>query len=412
MLLYILCGGDNEMALSVEKQVLISLLKHTLIGDNSLINNDNADDSELFEISDKHSVNMLAYESTKYLSKPLSADTYNNWIYFASRKMAMNEEVISVQKILTQILEKNNIKYFIFKGLCSAYYYNKPELRELGDIDFYIDFKGFDKADKILKSAGFNLISKNDSKHWHYQFNGVDIEMHYGFWDMPENSCTDFLNKFLKDTLNQTMRYNINNYCFNGPNPQTHSIIMIMHIINHLQRGGIGLRHLCDFAAFMMHDEFKNYENDIADLMKKGGILKTAGVVSKLCCDCFGCDKPSCLYSEDNEICELFFNDIISSGNFGKLSEETYYGSSVFTIDKSNNSGFLKSLIKFCRNAWEPCDKYKVLLPIAPFFVFFRYLIRMIMGKRPKISIYKFAKNGLKRADLYKNLKFYEESNE
>ena len=393
-----------------EIKQLLNLLNNGIKDLDNSVNFADVNFNKLFEMIDKHAVNMLCLDGAKSVKSQIPDDVYFDWLYFASRKMTKNEDVLKTQQKLTHILENNDVKYFVFKGLCSASYYKKSELRELGDIDFYIDFSDFKYVNKLLLDEGFELISTHDNKHWNYSFNGVEVEMHHKICDLPDNVCGNFLNQHFTSCISNRKKYTIDDYSFYGPDDVTHGIILILHIVSHLQQGGIGLRHLCDYAVFMNSDSFKKCYETLVETFRKGGILKTACVISKICSDIFGFQLPDFAKDVNDEIAIQLQNDILLSGNFGNYSKESYYGSSLFTSKKSENASFFKSLFSFCQMAWKPCKNHKILLPIAPFFIGIRYLFRAILGKRPKINPMQFTKTGVKRASLYKELNFFKEN--
>ena len=397
------------MSLSNINNLLLESIKTTLTEDKINVDTNDIDFAELFNVADKHSVNMLCFDGIKDKINLISQDVYYNWVYYASRKMTINEKVLSVQKKLTNILEDSNIKYFIFKGLAIASYYKKYELRELGDIDFYIDYSDFKKANKLLKSNGFELVSTNSTSHWHYICDGIDVEMHYNFWKMPKNNCSNYINDILHNSLSDTKKVCINDYYFETPNNICNALILILHIINHIQTGGIGLRHICDFCVFYSSEEFKNNYDEIMCAFKKGGVFKVAQIVAKISQLHLGGSLYEFTNNVDDELVNEFLNDILNSGNFGSLSQESYYGSAVFTMNKSGDSNIFKSMFSFCKLAWPFCEKHKILLPVAPVYIGIRYVFRTVLGKRPKINPLKFASSGLKRANLYEQLKFFEE---
>lgn len=395
---------------SREENLVIKLLSNSINDREDTVDFSDIDFKKLFEISDKNSVNMIVFDRIKALRSLIDNDLYMKWLYFASRKLTIREEVLSVQKKLTDILEVGGIDYFVFKGFCAAEYYNRSELRETGDIDFYVDFNDFDKADKLLKENGFKLFNSSDDKHWSYEYGKVVLEMHYGFWEVPNNCCGEFAVDYLKKTLKNRSIYKIDGYSFYGPNCVSHALILILHIVNHIQRGGIGLRHLYDYASFFVSDSFRENKDEILSVLNKSGLLEVIKIISKICNDYF-CEKSYDFYCEVNsDLSDKLLSDIIKSGNFGGLSEDSYYGSGIFTINRDENGSFFKSLFSFCKVAWKPCEKNKFLLIIAPLYIGIRYFFRALAGKRPKINPLKFTKNGFERAELYESLKLFKES--
>lgn len=403
-------GGEKMAELSREENLVINLLSNSINEIDDTVDFSNVNFQNLFNISDKNAVNMIIFDRIKNLRSLIDDELYMKWLYFASRKLAIREEVLSTQKVLTSLLDSEGIKYFVFKGFCAACYYKRPELRETGDIDFYVDSADFEKTDKILKSNGFKLYNTSDDKHWSYTYGKTVLEMHYGFWDMPDNDCGNFATEYLKNSVNNRELYCIEDYSFFGPSATAHALILILHIVNHLKRGGIGLRHLYDFISFFASESFKNNKDDILTVLKKAGLFEFTAVISKISNDYFYNDDFDFYKKVDKNLSDNLLVDIVKSGNFGGLSEEVYYGSSVFTVDNSDKGSSFKSLISFCKTAWKPCEEHKILLILAPFYIGIRYFFRALSGKRPKINPVKFTKNGLDRAKLYKKLNLFKES--
>ena len=92
------------MNLSRENQILWKLLKNSITDTAVETDFDNIDFEELFKLAEKHSVNMLCFDSLKNCVDKMPESVYNEWVYFASRKMTLNENVLLVQKKLTRYM--------------------------------------------------------------------------------------------------------------------------------------------------------------------------------------------------------------------------------------------------------------------------------------------------------------------
>ncbi len=393
-----------------EEKIIFQLLKNSIKGYDSKVDFSDVDFKKLLRIADKNAVNMFVFDKIPEFKSLIDKEVYLKWLYLASRKLTIREKVLSVQKELTALLEKNNIKYFVFKGFCSAYYYKKTELRETGDIDFYIDFNDFENANNLLVENGFKLIDTDDDKHWSYEFDGVSLEMHHSFWDLPDNNAGEYIKEYLKNSINSVKKYDYEGYSFYGPDEVTHALLLVLHFVNHIQRGGVGLRHLCDFSAYYSSDDYKNNLDRILDVFSKSGLQTVAKTLSKISCKYFDLENYGYFDEIDDEFCDAILKDVVTSGNFGANSLDERYGSTAFTANRGDNGSVFKNLIKFCKTAWKPCNKYKVLLIIAPFYIGIRYVFRVIVGKRPKINPVKFTKTSLNRIDLYKKLDLFKDN--
>lgn len=410
MCYYIKIGGEKMVEFCKEEKIIFQLLKNSLNGDEKKVDFSGVDFYNLLKIADRNAVNMFVFDKIPEFKSLIDEEVYMKWLYLASRKLTIRENVLSVQKKLTALLEKNNINYFVFKGFCSAYYYKKAELRETGDIDFYVDFSDFETANNALIENGIKLISTDDEKHWCYELDGVTLEMHHDFWDLPENNAGNFIKDFLKNAINNVKKYNFDGYCSYGPDEVTHALLLVLHFVNHIQRGGIGLRHLCDFSAYFSSDDYKNNLDKVLDTFSKAGLLKTAKVLSKISNKYFDLADYGYFSDIDDEFCDLLLKDVVTSGNFGKNSLKSRYGSSAFTMNTAQEGSAFKSLSNFCKIAWKPCEKHSFLLVIAPFYIGIRYVFRVICGKRPKINPIKLTKSSVERVDLYKKLELFKEN--
>ena len=63
---------------------------------------------------------------------------------------------------------------------------------------------------------------------------------------------------------------------------------------------------------------------------------------------------------------------------------------------------------KIVYQKWKAARKLKILLPIGWLFFGGRYIIRMLMGKRPKIHPFEARSEAIERMKVYDELKLFE----
>lgn len=394
---------------TTEEKTLLELIKSNINSTKCDLNSQTIDFDSLFEISNEHSVNMIVFESLNFNEITLPQKNLNEWLYLTSRKMTIRENILLVQKQLTTLLEQNDIKYFVFKGLCASTFYTNPQLRECGDIDFFVDKLDFESAKELLCQNGFKLVDCSNDMHWTFVKNGVEVEMHHRFWNVYDNEFGAFTRDYLADALSFTTKYSVDNYSFYGPDYIRHGLILILHLINHIQSGGVGIRHLCDFAYFANSRVFEDILDEFTQVCVSCGISTVFNVISSICYEQLGVENCSYAKGYKNKLCDAVLKDILTSGNFGRLSQNEYYASNAFTSKKDKNENVFKRVFRFCQTAWEPCKKYKVLLIIAPFYVFVRYLFRLMLKKRPKVNFIKMMKRSSQRNSIYSQLNIFGE---
>ena len=146
---------------------------------------------------------------------------------------------------------------------------------------------------------------------------------------------------------------------------------------------------------------------EITPTLKRFGLMRFARIVTRTCVDFLGlsAEKAPWCIEIDTDLSISLMEDILQSGNFGH--KENRYGQRLFTDFDSKNriSSLFHTGIRVCREQWEPCRKYPVLLLIAPFVLVFRYKMRRKRGERPALKPLSVYQSAGKRQKLYKALK-------
>lgn len=110
---------------------------------------------------------------------------------------------------------------------------------------------------------------------------------------------------------------------------EDHALVLLLHTQNHMQEAGVGLRHLCDWAAFLRAEADGAFWPEFLDFLKEIGLLRFAEVLSKTCAMYLGAPLLDFAKDAPEELATGILEDILSGGNFGRR-DETHSGSAVF----------------------------------------------------------------------------------
>ncbi|MBQ1506989.1 MAG: nucleotidyltransferase family protein, partial [Ruminococcus sp.] len=97
---------------------------------------------------------------------------------------------------LHTLMTENSVPYCVLKGYASAYYYPDPSLREMGDVDFLIYEKDFQRAGKLLTGIGFTAGIEDNGEHLHigYKRDSLSIwEMHRSVNGVPKGKAGEII---------------------------------------------------------------------------------------------------------------------------------------------------------------------------------------------------------------------------
>lgn len=398
--------GKNENKLS-------SLLSSALFGSQqpSLINEESA---LVWKEAYAQGVAVLAFSCVDVSSLQ---ETLQNEVKFYNKNLfARNIQIISAHAVLHALMSKADIPYTILKGYASAMYYPDSILRSMGDVDFLINEEYLEKASEILISQGFSMSHENHDYHRVFQKGIVRLEMHIEPSGIPEGESGEIIREYLCDTIGSSRLVNSDFGAMMVPSVFHHGLIILIHTAHHLTSGGVGLRHLCDWAVFVNSLSDKEFCELFEEKLKKAGLWNFACVLTKTVSKYLGCEEKEWANDADSELCEEIIKDIFAAGNFGqkdeKRSQESLLISGGKKKKKSVISQLFASMNSIVYQKWRIARRLKFLLPIGWLFFGGRYLIRMAMGKRPKIHPIEAKTEAEQRMQIYDKLKLYEKDNE
>lgn len=148
---------------------------------------------------------------------------------------------------LTDHFAAAGIKTYCLKGLALSHCYPKPELRESGDFDCYLN-GDFDRGNEVAMSFGATF-DPHDYRHSVLVYKGLKVENHRYFLAIRGNERHKRLERYLHDVIACEQRIGSSNLYY--PSGQFHAMFLTMHALNHFLYEGIRLRHLCDWTCFV-----------------------------------------------------------------------------------------------------------------------------------------------------------------
>ena len=167
---------------------------------------------------------------------------------------------LSSLKRLSDILQTKGISYLLIKGFACGQYYPIPKHRICGDIDIYPGVN-FVEANETLKEAGID-VDPYYYRHSVSYINGVMVENHRVLCDLRgPRSQTRLFEEQLKEEAQKSIE-NGKDVLINGvsiagakyPMANFNALFLPWHVSAHFAFERVTLRHLLDWALFLMND--------------------------------------------------------------------------------------------------------------------------------------------------------------
>jgi len=368
-----------------------------------------------------HNVDTLILKGLMDLPKEIQPekDIFDKWRNATIIRVLLNEYLMKEQASIIGYFSEAGINSVILKGTTVSCYYPSPELRPLGDIDILINKEEIELATSALYKNGYIFDHEHDF-HIVVRKSGVFVELHNEVSRYPDNEVGNILSNRLKNIIVNAQQYKMNGISFPGPSPFDNAMVLLLHMQRHLNKG-IGLRQLCDWIMFVNSNSHPELWDELLPFLEKTGLKRFAAVLTKIGVIYLGLNSELCSWclEADNNVCDMMLQEILNSGNFGhkRSTEDSASGYLTNGYEKLDGITYSKidrikrMFINFSNSAKRDfpfLKKFPILLPIMCIFIPLRYIIRMIMGKRPKLTAGKLFKEIKRKNNLYKELRIFQ----
>lgn len=356
-------------------------------------------------------VPLTTFESVIEYKDYIPKEVYEDWESIALSVHQSNMTVQHSQFELIKLLNENNFKYQIIKGTSAAAYYQKPSSRALGDIDFLIDKNEQSKIEETLIKAGYKKDSMAHISHVIFKKPYTHLEMHFEVAGLPSGKMGETIKEFLIPSINNPINCVYDFGEFNAPDYVYHALIILLHMQHHNLNDGMGLRHLCDWAAFVN----KTGDNDFwtekfIPLVKEVGLYKYLSVVTEMCVKYLFVSKPKWLIDSDEELCAELLEDMFIGGNFGRKNNERARSGQIIAKKGEKKRSAVGTLARALHKSillrYPIVKKVWIIYPFIFCWKVVKNLFEMAIGK--KVSIGKMLPEAKKRQAIYDKLKVFE----
>ena len=320
--------------------------------------------------------------------------------------IANNIRVDAAHAEFTETLK--GIPFVILKGYASAYYYPEPTYRVMGDVDFYVAPKHYKSAYQRMIQNGYKQSTKEHERHEAFNKGKVHFELHSEIKGIPNGKdgikvaspkAEKIVRHYLDDVIKTAQTVETQHGQIIIPDDFHHGLIMLLHVAGHIiNDGGVGLRHLCDWAVYADKVDISKYRSQLKEM----GLWTFACQLTAVSSKYLGLKKYSWCEKFDNEFLKTFIEDILNAGNFGR---KTAGRSTSFNLTQKGN--VIKSFASMTQNRYEFCKNYPLLLPVGMIAYIVRYVWNRLTGKAKwvKLTTIKEAKN---RKSIYEQFKLFQ----
>lgn len=203
------------------------------------------------------------------------------WQRAALQRLGRNEQLLYDQTQILAALKDAQIPCAVLKGSFCAQSCPDPALRCAGDIDLLVGKAGIATARKMLESLGYTASEEPHPFHLHMRKGAQVVELHHEPAGIPDGEMGEALRRFFAGAEQRAQTQN----ALPVLPVKEQAITLLLHKLEHIVSSGLGLRQLCDWAAFvharLTAEEWQHLEPVLQDFR----LLHFARVVTRMCVD-------------------------------------------------------------------------------------------------------------------------------
>lgn len=390
--------------LTMEQKTLLRLLACTLRGETTGELPLELDWDGLLTECRQQTVQALGYFGADGAALPQA--TKDSWKKVAYKEVGTYYRVCMAHAEICRLLEDNGLPTVILKGYASAQYYPHPEYRAMGDVDFYVAPEDIEKSRALLEANGYTDDHRVGDHDHSYHKNGVHFELHFAVSGVPRGEEGEPFRKELATLLAERRRIETQFGEVYVPSDYHHGLILLLHTASHLLGGGLGLRHLCDWAAFVGSFAEADFRKTFEASLRALQLWRFAQMLTR-CCELF-LELPAQGWTRDadDEAAARLMDEFWTAGNFGvkETRKSDLMLSEGFSVRLGKKSGFatlLAVLRRATEQRWPITGRVRVLQPFGMLILALRYAFRMAIGKRERLHFLAMSREAEERKKLF-----------
>lgn len=336
---------------------------------------DSIDWKSIIALARKHVVLGIIIDSVALLPEHLhpSASTMAKMNKFAIGLIQTNLILDRTAERLVTFLREHDIEGVLLKGQGVARFYRQPQMRQCGDIDFYVGRKIYKKAVALCKA---HLMKKGGDchetdQHFDFTLDKVTIELHRIASRIYSPVRNAAFQKWVEEELEHSPErrtLTVGETDISLPPLDFDAIYIFYHAWRHFITGGIGMRQICDWAM-IFHSKSEDIDKDkLVKNIRRFGMTVGWKLFACIAVRCLGVGAEKIpLYDPSfSKKADKVLEDILDGGNFGYYSKANM---------RTPIRGFgVKHALGKLRNFGEYYINLVPLIPVEATFILFNRL--------------------------------------
>ena len=276
---------------------------------------------ELLREAQQHAIAGLVIEALTRSDQKIDKKVLFEMVALRMQIEQQNRKVNRELKAFVKGCEEHKVDYIIVKGQTIGSLYDKPELRQPGDIDV-LTRESFRKIRVYLsKFLNTTLPEELTEKAYSVTVNGVLFELHGKLFEIGNKKIRTYWNSLIEEAWQEPYYCTVDGEKVRTLPPTLNAVYIFLHMFHHFLKMGVGLRQVCDWAVFLHKNASEIDTQKLQEILQALDIEKAFKAFGWVLVNRLGLPEeefPVAITEEDKKWKKAIVHDIMEAGNFGR----------------------------------------------------------------------------------------------
>lgn len=214
---------------------------------------------------------------------------------------------------LASAFKKEGIKTAVLKGLSISTYYPKPAYREFGDFDCFLG-DNYEAGNCIAEKLGAK-VERDYYRHSHIIYKTQMVENHQFCVGVRGSRQMKEFEKHLHQIMYKETEFIDENNVLVRPSCDFNALFLTSHAMTHFLVEGIKLRHICDWAVLLHHEQRNIDWQNFYQWTNKLHYTRFANTITSIANAYLGLGIENASVKQEEKYVDLVLDDIFRSNS-------------------------------------------------------------------------------------------------
>lgn len=285
------------------------------IDPNILVNVSETRWERIYDLAQEQGVLAIVFDAIENTSVPIRLSKGIKFKWIAAVHSRENNYRRQYQNAveLARAFHQEGVNTFVLKGLSISTYYPNPAYREFGDFDCFLG-DDYELGNIIAEKLGAK-VERDYYRHSHIIYKTQLVENHQFCVGIRGSRKMKEYEKHLRQVMHNDAQYIDKSKTLIRPSCDFNALFLTSHAMTHFLVEGIKLRHICDWAVLLHHEQHNIDWKSFYQWTDKLHYTRFADTMTSIATTYLGLTLKNEQIKQDEKFVDLVLEDVFHSNS-------------------------------------------------------------------------------------------------